>query len=358
MAINPVYAGHWPSPLVVDGSSEEIRTIFILGFPPDVKERELHNLLRWWPEFEASQMNFKGDQPMGFALFSSATMAMAARDSLQNLVFDAELNSVLRVEMAKKNLFMKQGSDESKRTKALEEMLPAYPLQNLAPSRFVPGAPPAWTPQSYVPPPLMVYGQPQPQPQPQPQQQQPQYAAYSPPPIPICGPAGYAPVRNNKDNPPCNTLFIGNLGESTSEAEVRSLFSSQPGFRQMKVLRQNHGTVCFIELADVSSAIAIHAKLQGAVLTSSDRGGMRIQYSKNPFGRKNGMPSSPLNHSPEETSAAMNGGTLIHQQQQQQQQHNMVDGCLPSNSAAAVPDNGMQELGTGRGVTAALKVVA
>ncbi len=48
-----------------------------------MKERELQNLLRWWPGYEASQMNFKGDQPMGFALFSTAAMAMAARDALQ-----------------------------------------------------------------------------------------------------------------------------------------------------------------------------------------------------------------------------------------------------------------------------------
>ena len=60
-----------------------MRTIFVLGFPPDVKERELLNLLRWWPGYEASQMNFKGEQPMGFALFSSAAMAMSARDALQ-----------------------------------------------------------------------------------------------------------------------------------------------------------------------------------------------------------------------------------------------------------------------------------
>lgn len=26
------------------------------------------------------------------------------------------------------------------------------------------------------------------------------------------GPRSYAPVTNTKDNPPCNTLFIGNLG--------------------------------------------------------------------------------------------------------------------------------------------------
>ena len=65
------------------GMFGQVRTIFVLGFPPDVKERELQNMLRWWPGYEASQMNFKCDQPMGFALFSTAAMAMAARDALQ-----------------------------------------------------------------------------------------------------------------------------------------------------------------------------------------------------------------------------------------------------------------------------------
>jgi hypothetical protein len=37
-------------------------------------------------------------------------------------------------------------------------------------------------------------------------------------------PRGYAPISNTKDNPPCNTLFIGNLGDATNEAEMRSLF--------------------------------------------------------------------------------------------------------------------------------------
>lgn len=32
-------------------------------------------------------------------------------------------------------------------------------------------------------------------------------------------------VQNTKDNPPCNTLFIGNLGENINEEEVRGLFS-------------------------------------------------------------------------------------------------------------------------------------
>lgn len=31
--------------------------------------------------------------------------------------------------------------------------------------------------------------------------------------------------QKTKDNPPCNTLFIGNLGENVIEEEVRGLFS-------------------------------------------------------------------------------------------------------------------------------------
>lgn len=37
-------------------------------------------------------------------------------------------------------------------------------------------------------------------------------------------PRGYAPITNTKDNPPCNTLFIGNLGDGVNEAEIRGLF--------------------------------------------------------------------------------------------------------------------------------------
>lgn len=63
--------------------SFQLRTIFIAGLPDDVKERELLNLLRWLPGYEASQVNFKGEKPMGFALFSTAQSAMAAKDALQ-----------------------------------------------------------------------------------------------------------------------------------------------------------------------------------------------------------------------------------------------------------------------------------
>jgi hypothetical protein len=274
-----------PPPLSVENPPrpglDEVRTIFISGLPVDVKERELHNLLRWLPGFEAAQINLKSEQPMGFALFSTAHHAMAAKGMLQDLVFDAETNSTLHIEMAKKNLFVKRtvGTDPSlldpsKRLRTVGDYTAAaYPGPPFHPS---PPPPPVWGAASYLPPPAPYNP----------------YGGYpvSPvavqPPTAVTSPAGYAPVQNTKDNAPCNTLFIGNLGENVIEEELRGLFSVQPGYKQMKLLRQERSTVCFIEFEDVVSASAVHQNLQGAVIPSSGRGGMRIQFSKNPFGRR------------------------------------------------------------------------
>ncbi|KAI7996655.1 Protein REVEILLE 8 [Camellia lanceoleosa] len=73
----------------------EVRTIFISSLPEDVKERELQNLLRWLPSYEALQVNFKGEHRMSFALFTTPLFPIAAKDALQEMVFDAESKSVL-----------------------------------------------------------------------------------------------------------------------------------------------------------------------------------------------------------------------------------------------------------------------
>ncbi|KAJ6892737.1 hypothetical protein NC651_025829 [Populus alba x Populus x berolinensis] len=269
---------HVPPPVLVDNSNrgppthDEVRTIFITGFPDDVKERELQNLLRWLPGYEASQVNYKGEKAMGFALFSCAQHAIAAKDALQDMVFDADTKSVLHTEMAKKNLFVKRGIvadsnayDQSKRLRTGGDY---SHTTYTSPSPFHP-PPPVWGPHGYMtpaPPPYDPYGgYPVPQ-------------VPMPPPAPIPAPSSYVPVQNTKDNPPCNTLFIGNLGENINEDELRGLFSVQPGFKQMKVLRQERHTVCFIEFEDVNSATNVHHTLQGAVIPSSGSVGMRIQY--------------------------------------------------------------------------------
>ncbi|KAH0904017.1 hypothetical protein HID58_043520 [Brassica napus] len=273
---------------------DELRTIFIAGLPDDVKERELLNLLRWLPGYEASQVNFKGEKPMGFALFSTAQFALAARDALQHLVFDAESKSVLHAEMAKKNLFVKRGivgdSNAYDQSKRLRTGGGDCTHSVYSPSPFHPPPPQVWgPPHGYLSPAAPPYDP---------------YGGYHAPPVPmppsapIAAPSSYVPVQvkyvvncselaiasdclintNVKDNPPCNTLFIGNLGENINEEELRSLLSAQPGFKQMKILRQERHTVCFIEFEDVNSATNVHHNLQGAVIPSSGSVGMRIQY--------------------------------------------------------------------------------
>ncbi|XP_058728733.1 cell wall integrity protein scw1 [Vicia villosa] len=285
----PPSAAPPPPPTAVPSpSTEEVRTIFITGLPEDVKEREIQNLLRWLPGFEASQLNFKAEKPMGFALFSSPHQAIAAKDILQEMLFDHESKSVLHTEMAKKNLFVKRGADagafdQSKRLRTAGNYThTAY----VTPSPFHPPPPSVWGPHGYMapPPPPPAYDP---------------YAGYPVAPVPmpaqvsIAAPSSYVPVQNTKDNPPCNTLFIGNLGENINEEEVRGLFTVQPGFKQMKILRQERHTVCFIEFEDLNSATNVHHNLQGAVIPSSGSIGMRIQYSKNPFGkRKDGNPTA------------------------------------------------------------------
>ncbi|KAK3018310.1 hypothetical protein RJ639_002928, partial [Escallonia herrerae] len=254
---------------------DELRTIFISGLPEDVKERELQNLLRWLPGYEASQVNFKGEHPMGFALFTTPQFALAAKDALQDMVFDAESKSVLHTEMAKKNLFVKRGIvadsnayDQSKRMRTGGD----YTHTGYSsPSHFHAPPAPVWGPHGYMaptPPPYDPYGG----------YPVPPVAMHAPPPAPVQAPSSFVPVQNTKDNPPCNTLFIGNLGENINEEELRGIFSVQPGFKQMKVLRQERHTVCFIEFEDVNSATNVHHSLQGAVIPSSGSIGMRIQY--------------------------------------------------------------------------------
>eukprot|EP00850_Spirogloea_muscicola_P018230 SM000165S02191 [mRNA] locus=s165:73145:75570:- [translate_table: standard] len=258
MACAPAHAGSQtagasspPSHIL---GEEEVRTIIVLGFPVDVKVRELQNLLRWWPGYESSQINFKGDQPMGFALFSTTASAMAARNALQNLIFDAKSQSVLRAEMAKKNLFVKRGVSDLPSYDGIKPngrgesvlMFPPYALPPATPTTLMAMHCLPWPPPSYPPPNCLF--------DPYLQAQSSYTSSMT---SMATSPSGYAPVQNTKDNPPCNTLFIGNLGESTNEAEIRGLFENQPSFRQMKILRQHNGPICFVEFAVSASTCAL-----------------------------------------------------------------------------------------------------
>jgi len=48
----------------------------------------------------------------------------------------------------------------------------------------------------------------------------------------------------------------------TDENELRSIFGTQPGFRQIKLNRGARGITCFVEFTDVASAMTVHQSQQ------------------------------------------------------------------------------------------------
>jgi hypothetical protein len=64
----PAFASLSPQFLVPASTGqpdEEIRTLFVAGFPPDSQQRELHTLLRFFPGYEASQVRKSGKKTKG-----------------------------------------------------------------------------------------------------------------------------------------------------------------------------------------------------------------------------------------------------------------------------------------------------
>lgn len=95
-----------------------------------------------------------------------------------------------------------------------------------------------------------------------------------------------ATVNSNPadQNPPCNTVYVGNLPLSTSEDELKVIFSQQRGYRRLCFRTKSNGPMCFVEFEDIGYATnAIHS-LQGYMLSNSIKGGIRLSFSKNPLG--------------------------------------------------------------------------
>ncbi|EEB06789.2 hypothetical protein SJAG_01843 [Schizosaccharomyces japonicus yFS275] len=85
-------------------------------------------------------------------------------------------------------------------------------------------------------------------------------------------------------NPPCNTLYVGNLAANTKEDELRELFSRQRGYRRLCFRTKGISPMCFVEFEDVKYATAALFELQGVCLSNSVKGGIRLSFSKNPLG--------------------------------------------------------------------------
>lgn len=102
----------------------------------------------------------------------------------------------------------------------------------------------------------------------------------------------YPPVNPADQNPPCNTLYVGNLPMDTSEDELKAVFSKQRGYKRLCFRTKQNGPMCFVEFEDTSFATKALNELYGYMLHNSVKGGIRLSFSKNPLGVRSGQNSA------------------------------------------------------------------
>lgn len=144
----------------------------------------------------------------------------------------------------------------------------------------------------------------------------------------------FPPVNPADQNPPCNTLYVGNLPIDTSEEELKAMFSKQRGYKRLCFRTKQNGPMCFVEFEDVSFATKALHELYGQPLHNSVKGGIRLSFSKNPLGVRSGQ-----------TPGQGNGGHL-----------NGINGIVAGSSHGFTTANGPPPglaappgLGSGRG---------
>jgi hypothetical protein len=104
----------------------------------------------------------------------------------------------------------------------------------------------------------------------------------------------YPPVNPADQNPPCNTLYVGNLPVDTSEDELKSIFSKQRGYKRLCFRTKQNGPMCFVEFEDIAYATKALHELYGLPLHNSVKGGIRLSFSKNPLGVRSGQTGGGL----------------------------------------------------------------
>ncbi|ODV91660.1 hypothetical protein CANCADRAFT_55487 [Tortispora caseinolytica NRRL Y-17796] len=113
------------------------------------------------------------------------------------------------------------------------------------------------------------------------------------------------PINPADQNPPCNTLYVGNLPMNASEDELRELFSKQEGYKRLSFRVRSNGPMCFVEFENVVYATQSLNELYGKGLSNSVKGGIRLSFSKNPLGVRstgNGSVNKPgANYSAQST---------------------------------------------------------
>ncbi|CEI61033.1 hypothetical protein FVEN_g11407 [Fusarium venenatum] len=142
----------------------------------------------------------------------------------------------------------------------------------------------------------------------------------------------FPPVNPADQNPPCNTLYVGNLPGDASEEELKRIFALARGYKRLCFRTKQNGPMCFVEFDDVTCATKALHEYYGTMLHNSTKGGIRLSFSKNPLGVRSGQAPSHNNSNTMSGHLPMPGST-----------NGFVSANRPPPGLAAPPG-----LGTGR----------
>lgn len=108
-------------------------------------------------------------------------------------------------------------------------------------------------------------------------------------------PVSYQQVHRPADqNPPCNTLYVGNLPIDASEDELKAVFTKQTGYKRLTFRTKQNIPMCFVEFENVLYATKALNELHGHSLRNSSKNGLQLSFSKNPLGvRPSGTATTP-----------------------------------------------------------------
>lgn len=100
------------------------------------------------------------------------------------------------------------------------------------------------------------------------------------------GSTGGAVSQQSTDNPPCDTLFLGNVSNDAQEDQIIQELSLDPqqGFVRMQLNAQKG--MAFLLFDSVESAQANLEYLQGAAMPSFPHQVLTVQFSKNSLGKR------------------------------------------------------------------------
>ena len=306
----------------IEMPEEVVRTLFVSGLPVDATPRELYLLCRAYKGFVDSKLNSAKNKygkplaPIGFVTFATREDAESAMAELQNVQFDPSLSTTIRVEFAKCNSKLsKNPQDKSRLTPSPHSLSPSpellrppsAPPNLFGGAAYFTGAPLVLSPRTVLTTPYSPMTDPS-QLSPfvhdfnqtlypvggdtiyhNPYLQQPSAFQY------MSGPASMGSQQSlaslTATQTPCSTLFVANFGPFVTERELTEVFSSSPGFINVRVYTKGASPVAFVKYIDTRCATQAMVALQGTVLRYSDRGGIRIEYAKSKMTERDGSSS-------------------------------------------------------------------